>query len=234
MNQDFNESIIIEERRLIKTMMTGRPSATAFFVTLFTVVFITLTSLFYWKAPMQWTQLLPAAKDLIFLHAEIWRIFTAVLIHADLEHLLSNMLMLWIFSYLVFGYFGFQIFPLVSFLLAGFVNAIAVMTYPPEVQLIGASGLVYILGGFWLTSYALIQRQYPIVNRLMRVIGIALVIFVPSTFAPTTSYRTHALGFAAGVLMGLGYFLVNKRKIRSQEVFKLIPRSDEAVEDLTP
>ncbi len=108
-----------------------------------------------------------------------------------------------------------------SFILAGVVNAFAILTYAPDVELIGASGLVYILGGFWLTLYFLIQRQYPVMNRLMRVVGIACMIFLPSTFSPTTSYRTHAIGFIFGIAMALVYFVRYKKEIRSHEVYKL-------------
>ncbi len=211
MDQHSVEPVLIEEKRLVSTMITGKPSINAFIVSSMTIAVITLMTLFYWKAPLSWSQLLPAVNDQVFQHAQAWRIFTAVFIHADLAHLLSNMLMLWVFSFFVFGYFGFGVFPLLSFLMAGIVNALAIMTYAPEVQLIGASGLVYILGGFWLTLYPLIQRQYSVMNRLMRVIGIAFVIFLPSTFVPTTSYRTHAIGFAVGVMMGLFYFYRNKK-----------------------
>jgi rhomboid protease GluP len=129
--------------------------------------------------------------------------------------------MLWIFSYFVYGYFGFTVFPFVSFLVAAVVNAFAIMSYAPDMQLLGASGLVYVLGGFWLTMYFFIQRQYSTVNRFMRVTGIALMIFWPTSFAPTTSYRTHALGFVAGIIMAGFYFYKNRQAVRSYEVYKV-------------
>lgn len=215
------QPILIEEKRLVGTMMTKKISAQAFIVASITVVFMMIATLFYWMGADQWTDLLPAVRSKIFQQGQLWRIFTALFIHADIEHLLSNMYMLWIFSFFVFGYFGFGIFPFLSFGLAGVVNVITVLSYGPQVELLGASGLVYILGGFWLTLYPLIQRQYSVASRIIRALGISLIIFAPSSFVPSTSYRAHALGFLAGVIMGIFYFIKNKQAIRAEEIYKI-------------
>lgn len=212
---------LIEEKRLVGTLITGKPSADAFIITTAVTLFSVVMTLSYWSGPQWLADLLPAVQAPVFRQGQLWRIFTATFIHADLEHLLSNIYMLWIFGFFVFGYFGFSAFPVVSFFLAGVVNALAILTYEPETRLLGASGLVYILGGFWLTLYPLVQRQYSVGSRLLRVTGIALVIFLPSTFVPTTSYRAHAIGFAVGVLMGLWYFRKHKDQIRAFETYKI-------------
>ena len=212
---------LIEEKRLVGTLITRKPSSDAFVVATAVSLFSVLMTLLYWSGPQWLADLLPAVQESVFKQGQFWRIFTATFIHADIEHLLSNIYMLWIFGFFVFGYFGLSVFPVVSFLLAGAVNALAILTYGPETRLLGASGLVYILGGFWLTLYPLVQRQYAVGNRLLRVIGIALVIFLPSTFVPSTSYRAHGFGFAVGVLMGLWYFRKNKKQIRSYETYKI-------------
>jgi rhomboid protease GluP len=221
MEVQIPEPVLIEERRLIGTMITGKLSTRAFIVASSTTILFMSITLFYWLAPEAWSDLFPAIRSQIFQHGQIWRIFTAMFVHADLEHLLSNMYMLWIFSFFVFGYFGFGVFPAASILLGAAANALAVLTYGPNTELLGASGLVYILGGFWLTLYPLIQRQYSVVNRVIRAIGIALVIFAPSTFVPTTSYITHAIGFALGIGLGIFYFIKNKKEIRSHETYRI-------------
>lgn len=224
-NKNFDNSLVreplIEERRLVGTLITGKPSASAYIVASITILIMMAATLFFWRGPEILTDLLPAVNSQIFQHGQWWRVFTAMFIHSDIEHLFSNMYMLWIFTFFVFGYFGFGAFPLISILLSAVVNLIAVKTYSPNVELIGASGLVYILGGFWLTLYLFIQRQYTVLNRFIRVLGIAFMIFWPSTFVATTSYRTHALGFLAGVLMGIYYFSKNKDEIRSHEKYHI-------------
>lgn len=221
MHQDPPVEQLIEEKRLVGTLITRKPSADAFLITTAVTFFSILMTLLYWSGPQWLAELLPAVQEPVFKQGQLWRIFTATFIHADIEHLLSNIYMLWIFGFFVFGYFGFSVFPVISFFLAGAVNALAILTYAPETRLLGASGLVYILGGFWLTLYPLVQRQYSVGNRLLRVIGIALVIFLPSTFVPTTSYRAHAFGFAVGVLMGLWYFRKHKNQIQAFETYKI-------------
>ncbi len=210
-----------EEKRLVETLITGKPAVKAYTVATISILIIMACTLFYWQGSQAWTSLLPAINSKIFQHSEIWRAFTAILIHSDIEHLFSNMYMLWIFVFFIYGYFGFTVFPIVSFFAAAIVNIIAVRTYAPDIQLLGASGLVYLLGGFWLTLYWFIQRQYSWSNRLIRVSGITLMIFWPSTFVVTTSYRTHAIGFLAGVVMGGIYFWINKDKIRDKEVYNI-------------
>ncbi len=209
----------MEEKSLVSTMLTGKPSKNAFIVASVTVVVMGLATLFYWQ-DTAWSQLMTAVGRQVFENHQWWRVYTAVFIHADIAHFLSNMYMLWIFSFFVFGYFGYTIYPLTAFVSAGLVNIIAISTYTPDMELLGASGLVYLLGGFWLTLYFLIQRQHQWVSRLLRVTGIGFMIFVPSTFVPSTSYRTHGIGFIAGILTGLIYFFKNKKMIRSREVYK--------------
>lgn len=224
MYQQTDELIQTEEKKLIGTMITGKPSINAYLISMATVITMLVVTLFYWNAPQDWAQLLSVSKNQIFQQGQLWRIFTAIFIHSDIEHLLSNMLLLWFFSYFIFGYFGFKMYPVVSFFMAGLVNGLAIWTYEPSVQLMGASGLVYLLGGLWLALYAQIQRQYAIGQRLLRVIGIAFMIFLPSTFMPSTSYRTHAIGFFVGILTGLLYFFKNKKQIRSQEIYLTNPK----------
>ena len=210
---------MIEEKRLVSTLITGVPKASSFFVAGMTVLFVILTTLLYWLAPLSTAELMPAAKNSVFQEHQWWRLVTAVFIHSELEHLLSNMLMLGIFSFFIYGYFGFTIFPMISLLLAAAVNALTIASYNPETSLLGASGLVYVLGGFWLSMYFLIQRQYLPMNRLIRVVGVALMLFAPTTFVPTTSYMAHGIGFLFGVSAATIYFFINKKNIRQHEVY---------------
>ena len=68
---------------------------------------------------------------------------TAIAVHTDMAHFVSNAILLAFFSYLLFGYFGFWVFPVLGLALAGLTNYLSLLTYPPEVSLVGASGLVY-------------------------------------------------------------------------------------------
>jgi rhomboid protease GluP len=214
------ELISPPERRLTGTMITRKIYKNSAPLTALFLLIVVLFSQFYWLNSFNLSTYLPAVHEEIIGHNQWWRVFTSTLIHADGGHLLSNLYMLGILSFFCYGYFGFLVYPVYTFLGAGFVNYIAILTYPPYVHLLGASGLVYLLGGFWLTLYLFIQRQYSISKRLVRVLGIALMIFFPTSFEQTTSYRTHFIGFLVGISMSVFYFLLNKQKIRSHELYE--------------
>lgn len=216
------ELISPPEKRLVQTLITKKPRASSLMVTAGMVLLIILVTQAYWIDFGGIASLLPAINNNIFSQGEVWRAFTAVLIHADMGHLVSNLYMLGILSYFVYGYFGFRAYPFWTFMGAGLVNFISVYTYAPEVRLLGASGWVYLLGGFWLTLYLFIQRQYRISRRLMRVFGMALMVFFPTSFEPTTSYRTHFIGFVIGMAMGLYFFLANRKKIQEHEEYRIV------------
>lgn len=210
------------EKRLIGTLITGKPDQKSLVVSALVVLFVTLISQVYWLDPWNLSNLMPAMQEAVFSQGQWWRIYTAILIHADMGHLLSNLYMLSILSFFIYGYFGLRVYPLLTFLGAGLVNALAILTYPEHVRLLGASGWVYLLGGFWLTLYFFIQRQYPWSRRLLRAMGIGLMIFFPTSFEPTTSYRTHFIGFVVGILMASLYFFKNRNQIQKHETFKMV------------
>ena len=74
-------------------------------------------------------------------------------------HVVSNVILLTFFTYLLFGYFGFWVFPVLSLAMGALTNYISLRTYPSEVSLIGASGLVYWMAGFWLSMYMLVEYE---------------------------------------------------------------------------
>lgn len=220
--EDQTQPTLTYEKRLIGTKITGKPARFSIVVSLGMMLLMALTTQIYWQDWWGLAEYLPAVNKSIFSEFQWWRAFTATFIHADFGHYLSNMYMLGVFSFFIFGYFGVRAFPLWTVAGATLVNVLSVMTYPEDTRLLGASGLVYVLGGWWLCMYFLIQRQYSVLNRTFRVTGTALMVFFPTTFVPTTSYRTHAIGFAVGVIMAFLYYWMYKKEIRSSETFKTV------------
>src|ERR1019366_2580325 len=142
-------------------------------------------------------------------------------------HVLSNEILLTFFPSLLFGYFGFWVFPVMSLAMAGLTNYISLLTYPPEVSLVGASGLVYWMAGFWLSTYLLVERSVDPGKRVLRAVCLALLVLFPSTFQANVSYRTHGIGLGLGVVSALVYFQRNRNSIRSAEVVELEERFDD-------
>lgn len=204
------------------TLLTEKPWSRSLGYTFLMVLFITGVTQFYWLDPLEISSFFPAVKKNIFQSGEIWRLWSAMLIHGDIGHLLSNLYMLSIFTYFIIGYFKLKAFWLLTLVGGSLVNLFAISTYAPNVRLLGASGLVYLFGGFWLGLYMFIQTQHSFTKRIVRVFGMGLMVFFPTTFEATTSYRTHFIGFVVGLLFGITYFVINRKKIRKKDKYTYV------------
>jgi rhomboid protease GluP len=130
--------------------------------------------------------------------------------------------MLGILSYFVFGYFRWTVYPFTALLFAGLTNALTLYSMPESTYLIGASGMVYWLAGFWLTLFIFIERQHSLTQRIVRSLGVALMTLFPSTLEAQVSYKAHGIGFLLGLLFAIAYFTIHKASLRSSEEWKII------------
>jgi rhomboid protease GluP len=89
------------------------------------------------------------------------------------------------------------------------------------VSLIGASGLVYWMAGFWLSMYLLVQRSVSGGTRVLRAVCLGLLVLLPTSFEPNVSYRSHAIGFGLGVVAALLYFWRNRESMRRAELLEV-------------
>ena len=206
--------------RIKRTMLSEPPRDESLLVAVISVMLLLFLSMICWRAP-EWFQLLAAIPRQVRVEGEYWRLFTAIAVHADLRHFLANALFFTFFAYLLYGYFGFWVHPLGMLILGAFTNYCSLLTYSPSTRLVGASGVVYLMAGFWLTLYVLIERTRSISRRLLHAVGVGLVVLIPTNLSPEVSYRTHAIGCGIGILAAVGYFQFRKRKIRSCEVFEM-------------
>lgn len=209
------------EIRITRTYLSLKPSPNSFLVMIFSLLVSALLSQAHWSEWRGWHEFLSASQELVFEKGEYWRLWTSLLIHGDYQHFFSNAYMLFILGYFVYGYFGGLVY-LLAWGLGGLVAYISLWTYPPQVHLVGASGVIYLLAGFWLSLFVFIERKRTLAQRLLRACGVALVILFPTSFQPQTSYRAHFFGFAVGVFFAILFFLSNKKKIRSYEVQEMI------------
>jgi rhomboid protease GluP len=212
----MNSEITISE-----TFLSRKPERSSSLAGLASIATVFASCVIFWDNKWDLAQWLPASGETVLHKHQYWRLLTGILVHSDFMHFFSNAIPLAFFSSLLYGYFGFTIFPLLMLALGCLIHLISILTYPPEATLVGASGVVYCMAGFWLTLYVLIERRYSIANRLMRSIGFFLVVFVPSTFEPSVSYRAHAIGFAAGIFAAIIYFVGNRKRIRQAEAYEL-------------
>jgi rhomboid protease GluP len=176
-----------------------------------------VVSLSCWREGPVLCDQLAAVQEKVLLSGEYWRLLTAVALHADIKHFFWNAVLFALFSFLLYGYFGFWVYPLLTLSLGSLVNYLSLLTYPPEVRLLGSSGVVYLMAGFWLTMYILVERRITIGRRLLHGLGVGLIVLMPSAFQANVSYRTHAFGLAIGIVSAIVYFLSSKHAIREDE-----------------
>lgn len=168
-------------------------------------------SMFYWEQNGAFTDLIAASANSVFEKGEYWRLFTSVFAHGDLDHFLSNMLMLSFLTYFVTAFYGIAA-ALFAFLAGALINLGTLQWIGGDTALVGASGVVYYLWGFWLSLYVCIQKQLTLIGRFLRVGAIFLVLLIPTTYSPSTSYFAHYFGFVIGALAGTAlYFFGSKR-----------------------
>jgi rhomboid protease GluP len=204
--------------KVIQTHLSQKPRAGALTITVIGILSLTLVSLVYWLAPDKVSDLLDGRRALIYGHGEFWRLWTAIGAHGDPHHLLSNLPLFAVLSFLLYGYFGAWGFPLVPALLGGVVNALTLAAYPRNSSLVGASGVVYLMAGLWLGLFMLIERRQSLSFRIAAAAGFVLVLLMPETFDPKTSYLAHGIGFGAGLVAAPVLYAFQRPQLLAAEV----------------
>lgn len=189
-----------------------------------------LASWYYWNPSLNISKYLAASYNSIFIDHEYWRLFTTSFVHADLKHLLANSLMLAFLTYFVSSFFGILISVFLSFSVAMLTNLFVISIYGGEITLVGASGVVYYLWGFWMVLYSLLQSHYTLIERFLRVGAVFLILLVPNEFHANTSYLAHYIGFGFGVITGGIYFAFERKKLKASEVWESRLVNDELTE----
>ncbi len=212
------------ELKLVSTLLSSRPRAGAFqfvtFVILFAGVFSTGGVNFSGVVSPLWVEMMSAHLPKI-LDGEWYRLWSSLFLHADIGHWLANALGLFFFGGMILNYYGFLTFFSCFMILGPLVQYLTLLTYRHPVSLMGASGVVYLLGAVWLTLYVLVDRRRRFMSRMLRAAGVSLVVLAPAEFKPAVSYQAHLLGFLVGVPFGLLVFILQKKKIRSLEAWAM-------------
>ena len=133
---------------------------------------------------------------------EWWRIFTVVLLHGSITHILFNMWALWVLGPQIER--GVGTLPFISLFLAsaGVGGVFAYCLGSPADIGVGASGAIFGLFGIWL-SWALHRRNTMQGRALLGQLGFLLVInaAIPFIFR-NISWQAHLGGLIAGFLIG--------------------------------
>lgn len=206
------------------TWLTRRPHDRGGIVAAWTVFLMLVGSIFYWRDFFHASAWMSASYNTVFTQGEYWRLWTTLFAHADMGHLLSNSLLLFVMGYFLSGYYGVLVFPVAAIFCGGITNAIVLQSYHPDVNLIGVSGVVYWMGATWLLLYLFVDKQRSYTQRTLRAIGVALGVFMPSTaFDPQVSYRAHLVGFVVGLFFAAIYYRLKRDQFTAAIVTEIVP-----------
>jgi len=136
-------------------------------------------------------------------HAQWWRLFTAMWLHADLAHLASNAVLGVIFLGFSMGRYGTGIGLLAAYLAGAGGNLFAWLVAPQPRFSLGASGMV--MGGLGLLaiqSFALWRRDPQARKYILSGILGGVMLFLFLGLSPGSDLLAHAGGFVSGLLFG--------------------------------
>ncbi len=155
-----------------------------------------------------------------------YRIFTAMLVHADLLHLLSNMFALLIFGMLVENKYSIVQYLLIYFV-SGFIgNVVSLFLIPLNVFSLGASGCIFgVMGAYYVSFTAYDKRM------ILYAIGSSVIMVALSIGADINSWA-HLLGAVGGLLLGYLFTQYNKKKLqKNHQIQSKNPKYDDLDED---
>lgn len=131
-----------------------------------------------------------------------YRIFTPVLVHASVAHILFNMYALYQLGPAVESRVGVPSYVGLLLAAAGWGGAFAFLLGAPEDVLVGASGAIFGLFGLWLHS-AFRLRDTAFGRSMLSNLGITLALNLALPFLiPGISWQGHLGGLVAGVVIG--------------------------------
>ena len=143
--------------------------------------------------------------NLAVLNGEVWRLFTAMFIHADIAHIVGNMLFLLIFGLRAEKMFDLKEYFLV-YLLSGLAGGFLTLFLGPNTVSVGASGAIFgVIGA--CTIYARRAIGQSIVTALLYSFFLLMI-----NISLNVNVFAHLGGLIAGLL--IGYVLATTRKPR--------------------
>ena len=151
---------------------------------------------------------------------EYWRFFTSMFYHFGIDHLASNLMMLYFTGSILEQTFG-HIRCLILFVLSGLMGGVASVIYNsvivPEnatkVFCAGASGAVYGLIGAYVAAF-FFQRRCVSGEEKKRIAVALIFLLFGSIYDTGVGHDAHFGGFFAGALLGVLYSVLMRNKNR--------------------
>jgi membrane associated rhomboid family serine protease len=151
-----------------------------------------------------WLQRAGMVDSQAVLHGQWWRLFTAVTLHENLPHLVSNAVTGFLLLGLAMARFGPGVAVLAAFLAGAAGNYASVLIDPAAHESLGASGMVTgALGLITVQSFAPWRKNRAAASWLPRAMAAGVLILVLIGFSPGSDTVAHVGGFVAGAVFGL-------------------------------
>ncbi len=169
------------------------------------IVACILASLIYWSIGNSetYTEYLAFSGENL-LKGRVWTLFTALFLHANLAHLLGNMLFLFVFGNTLEKELGAQK-TLLAFFVGGTTSFLfGFFFYEPQTFLVGASAAI-----FTLTAIAMLVKPLKFSFFFLMPIGLVAIIYLVYNVSAiyfgaegNIAYISHVIGFLIGVPFG--------------------------------
>ena len=143
---------------------------------------------------------------------EIWRIFTSIFLHQTWFHLISNMIILYLYGSLIEKNYKAYEYILI-YITSGLIgNLFSIILFPPDTISVGASGAIFGLIG---STFVLVGRNN---DRVVLIIGLLyLIYFLAVGFQPGINVWAHIFGLLGGIVVSYSLNRLNDKK-RSEEI----------------
>ncbi|MBI2929515.1 MAG: rhomboid family intramembrane serine protease [Verrucomicrobia bacterium] len=144
-----------------------------------------------------------------------WRLFTAVLLHADVGHLMANLSAGFLVLGLAMGRYGIGCALLAAYLAGAGGNLTGLALYPEPYRGVGASGMV--MGGLGLLAVQSLSlwRESPKAARyILSGVVAGVLLFVLLGLDPASDVVAHLGGFVFGLALGGVLALVRHEIVR--------------------
>lgn len=148
---------------------------------------------------------------------EWWRLFTAVTLHANVSHLISNVSTGILLLGMAMGATGWGHSVLASFLAGGGANLMAMFLYPDTHRSLGASGMVMAaLGILTAHSISLLRAGIDARQLISRAFLGGVLLFVLLGLNPDSDVLAHLMGFFIGAMLGVVISLLPADLVQSK------------------
>lgn len=180
----------------------GYSVSTIYFLMIAMFVFYTRSPFFKWLSPV--------SVNSVFYQKNLFTLITAMFVHADLLHLIGNIIALYIIGKAFESNVG-SVRTFVTFMLSGIFGNLISTAYKFDtmnaISLVGASGAIFgLLGGLVvIKSYDFNSRRF-LLKEFLASMGLSVVyIFYCGTSSANVDNACHIGGFISGIVVTLIY-----------------------------